>query len=449
MTEPRKTAAHSGPDLAALARAVRAGAALDADWFADLGKGVGPSAVMGQSLRDALTVATAAEASEAVARSRARAEQRRQLEHEENERRRKREATEAEQARVAAKAERKQQAQQLVAKRKSFDRTLLVVAVVASVTVLLPWLIGRFLLRDAAFHPRSGLVYDVVARSTGDYFVADWWGGIAVWLLVTASAIAVGSWRQRASSILAAAVAVAVAVFAIIPASTARWEAAEADTARALATTAYPFSGHWATCGSAVFYLSDDTGTHLYQIHTARTVGASACDRLVVYDGWREIGRVTLPSGETLGVSSDFFGVSGLSRVEGTTGADTGVATSTSAGDLIGLMLASPDQIWRAVGEAAEEYEYQGSSLIVASHGLNQPGSVVHVLDPVTGALMWAASCPGADEVLSSAAHESDAGNVVLPCQGPGGPGDTGARDYGFGRDGTFIGACPRFDSTC
>lgn len=413
-----------------------------APWFRDLANGSGAAKAMPERLRRALCVVTSDAAREHVARARAEAERRAAAERALADRKRAEAARAAQERERELAATRARAANERVARRRSIDRRLMVGAVLASVTVLVPWLVGRFILRDGPLHPRAGGVYDEAARDTGAYFGADWLGGVGVLVLLAAAAVLLGSWRRRASTVVPALVLGGFAIAVVLPASGDHWADAEAETVTRLATTPFPFGDHWATCGGETFEVPDGTRTRTLQVYTARTSGASGCDRLVTYDGWREIATVTLPSGETLSMAGGSFSAFEsweVTRFEGTSPADTGVLTVTTTGDLIGLVLATPDQIWRAP-TAGAELEYHPAGLVLASYGVGQLGARVEAIDPLTGGVRWTVGCPAADQALGSAAKESDTGMVYLRCNGPGGVGDTGARDYTVGLDGVLQG---------
>lgn len=414
--------------------------AADAQWYADLEKGSGAAQGMPRRLRAALALVTADAAREDAARTRADSERRQAAERAQAERRRveaERAARERERE-AAAAAQRAEE--QRAARRRSVDRRVLGVAVVLSVTVLVPWLIGKFFLRDSV-HDRLGGVYDLAARDDGRYFQADWFGGVGVLLVLAAVIVLIGSWRRRASTVTAALVVGVFAGAVVLPASADRWTDAEWETLQVLASTSYPFGERWATCGSRTFdVLGEDGGAyHHFQVWTARTVGADTCNRLEVYDGWRKIGEVTLPAGETFQATGEVSGGWALWTFTGTSAADSGVVTTTSTGHIVGLVLGTPDEMWR-VPAAGAALSYHDAGLVIATIEQGLPASRVNAIDARTGTLLWTATCPSRDQEISSPAFPGDGGTIGIRCQGPRSFGDTGSRTYTLGLNGVLVG---------
>lgn len=414
--------------------------ARDTPWFADLTHGSGAADGLPRTLRQALAVITVDAAREAATRARAKAEQQATTERARARQQRDRVEQLAKQQEQELAAAKLQADVQRAARRRSKDAAVLVVAVVASATVLLPWLLGRFVLRDTPIHPWVQGVYDTAARGNGPYFLADWLGGVAVLVTLAAAIVVAGRWHRRASTLVPALLLGVLALAFVLPASRDHWRTAESDTVTRLATTAYPFSEHWATCGGQSFMITEGTTTRAVQVYTAVAQGAPGCNRLVVYDGWHEIGQATLPSGEQFTADGGLFGGSwDVWPVQGTSAQDTGVVTTTATGDLVGLVLASPNQLWRAP-TAGASLNFHEAGLFLATFGEGQPGSRVDALQPLTGQVLWTATCPAPDQVISSPAHEDNATSVSLSCKGPGGLGDTGQRNYTLGLDGAFLG---------
>ncbi|MEP9385591.1 hypothetical protein, partial [Nocardioides sp. KR10-350] len=216
------------------------------------------------------------------------AEERRQREqHEEEDRQRK--------ATAAAAAARG------AANRRTFDWSVVVLAVGACVTVLVPWLIGRFALRDRFGRATSVAVFDPAVRKAGDYFLTDWLSGTCVILVVAGVVILAGRyWPRRILSIAMAFAMIGAALFYLRPIAISKWSEAEAHSAMLLETTAFPFSDRYKTCGSDTLTFTRDDGTkYVVSAFSAHISGTAdeGCNRVEIYRGWCPVKTINLPSG--------------------------------------------------------------------------------------------------------------------------------------------------------
>lgn len=184
---------------------------------------------------------------------------------------------------------------------RAFDRRVIVGAIAACATVLAPWLLGRWVLRDTFFRAPTGL--DPRVREDAAYFFSDWLMGCAVVLLAAGALLIVRPWRAGLGRVVTGAVFVTAGIV-LISTSTGSWSSAEARSAELMRTSAYPFSDRFYSCGSQSVTINGA----LWQAHLAR-VGASTgsflqsdCDRVVIFEGWTERGHtdVDIAGGEKI-----------------------------------------------------------------------------------------------------------------------------------------------------
>ncbi|KQQ05738.1 MULTISPECIES: hypothetical protein [unclassified Rathayibacter] len=188
--------------------------------------------------------------------------------------------------------------------RRTSDALVIVGSIIACITVVVPWLIGRWPARDTFFRT-NGLLFDTRVRGDGDYFLSDWMMGCAIILLVVAAFLLLRPWSLRAASIVFGFTALAAAALWLIPASSAQWNAAEQVSYSKLTTTAYPwsvkgdiFSKVTYSCGSDQLEVEGA----LWQVHTGQTSSStgSGCNMVAVYRGWQWMGSATVPDGESI-----------------------------------------------------------------------------------------------------------------------------------------------------
>lgn len=185
-----------------------------------------------------------------------------------------------------------------VKKRKGTDLALNLFGIGACVTVLVPWLLGRFVLRDSFFRGSEG-VYDGAVRQDGSYFFSDWVMGCAVILFLLAFLLIIRPWSGRIGTVVWGFVLIAASASFLIPTSVHAWSNAEETSRIALSKTSYPFSEKKYSCGSETILATDG---NLWQVHQAQRAGStsSGCDRVAIYAGWMDKGRVDLAPGEII-----------------------------------------------------------------------------------------------------------------------------------------------------
>ncbi|MGN6301738.1 MAG: serine/threonine-protein kinase, partial [Angustibacter sp.] len=222
------------------------------------------------------------------------------------ERERQREEREKAEAAALAELEREaRRAEQRVTgrRRRGNDFFAAFVAVVLCATVLGPWLVGRYLLRDTLGRDQMGRVFDTHARHAGEYFLSDWSAGCVVVGLLLAVFVLVRPWHHRRVNV-ALAIALVVGLLAVVvPFSRDHWKTAEMATGERLLSEPFPFSQWFYTCGSDSVEFPNPSGTTTtYALWSAKTQGSSVegCDRLELYQGWKRVALVTLPASRAL-----------------------------------------------------------------------------------------------------------------------------------------------------
>lgn len=312
------------------------------------------------------------------------------------------------------------------------DIGIIIGAVILCVTVLVPWLIGRHLLRDSLVRIREAGVFDVAARNDGDYFLSDWIAGCAVVLIVAGLILIRPRWSRRVFPVIAGATFGFCAVLVLLPQANASWAAAEEATVRRLATEAYPMSDVADVCGSTETTLTDAAGAeHLYQMYAV-----GGCSSIEVFDGWTRIGSYSLPGGQQF-AGTDLFGGSSTDFDAFSSGAaeSSGAVLHTTAGTSIGLTYLNPSGAWTVEGEAY----VRDANLAVTAIGVGSTDGRLVGLSPTTGQQLWATGCPVPGQVMTSAAGKAWGGGMGFSCQGESGIGDTGFRNYEVDATGAII----------
>ncbi|HEX8507957.1 MAG TPA: hypothetical protein VF635_00455, partial [Propionibacteriaceae bacterium] len=205
------------------------------------------------------------------------------------------------------RAEARQARERAVSRRREKDRSTLVTAFVLCVTVLVPWLLGHFLMQDRLFRPPNPRVFLADARDTGTYFLTDWTAGCAAILLAAALFVVLRPWWRRPASLVFAGIFAAVAIVGLAPYSIREWTNQENRTAATLRSTVFPFDNEFYTCGQATAaygkskVLAGESDV-VYTLFSARTEGSTVdgCNMLVFYQGWRMVKSVTLKKGQII-----------------------------------------------------------------------------------------------------------------------------------------------------
>lgn len=189
-----------------------------------------------------------------------------------------------------------------VAGRVGFDFALISLTFAACITVIVPWLIGHYLLRDRFGRTYSASVYDSSVRSAGHYFMTDFIAGTFLLVVVTGCIVLLGrNWRRRIPSIVIAIAMISGGVLWLRPSANNRWNKDEAQSASLLRSSVFPFSDHYATCGEDNVSYTDSSGsTYTISAFSATTLGSAeaGCNRVSIYSGWCLLKQIDLPSGD-------------------------------------------------------------------------------------------------------------------------------------------------------
>lgn len=185
--------------------------------------------------------------------------------------------------------------------RRANDYTALSAAGLACVTVLVPYLLGHFLMRKTFVLDPDPRVYDDEARGLADHFWADYLGGVVVIgaLLAVFLLARPREFRQR-EMIIGGIIAGATLILAL-PTAMSEWQSAENKTVTALRETAYPFDSRYLSYDSWSVDGQDATGLpEKWQIHLGNTKGTPrGSNRINIYRGWRDAGAYNLGGGDT------------------------------------------------------------------------------------------------------------------------------------------------------
>lgn len=182
--------------------------------------------------------------------------------------------------------------------RRGHDGFAIAAALILSVTVLVPWLIGRWPARDTFFRTNQG-VFDTAVRKDGTYFLTDWSMGCAILLLLLGVFLIVRPWSLRVGFVVFGFIAFGAGVF-LMSSSASLWQSAERESAIALDETVYPFGSHYYTCG----YKTLTVNGAIWQVHEAQNsttaAATSGCNLVEVYRGWNMITIIRIPNDETV-----------------------------------------------------------------------------------------------------------------------------------------------------
>lgn len=247
-----------------------------------------------QAILGSLAVPYWSQMRRAAEEERARRERERQAEE-----KRQRELRERQERDRRADARRSDNARKAAVRRHS-DLVVVGRAIGLCATVLAPWLIGRYALRDHLFRPTGAKVFDTGARDAGKYFLTDWSAGCVVIVLLAAIFLLIRSWRGRVVSVITASAMIAGSWLWLVPQSKQLWQQEEAVTASRLRSTAFPFGDQFMTCGSAekgFGHSKVDSGDPkvLYTLFSAQSKDSpvSGCNKVVLYEGWRKVRSIT------------------------------------------------------------------------------------------------------------------------------------------------------------
>lgn len=317
------------------AEADQLSAARERRWFLDLEQGTGEASALDDSVRRVLRLATVDIAADLTSADRVAsvlAERQRVADQRERERLAKAERERVRRIEQSARIER----------ANEFDILVIVGWFWLAVTLIAPWLVGFFILKDGPLLPRAGGVFDTDARDYLDYFWALVFAGFGVISIVVAAVLLLRSWRGRWFWGVTVGLILAVgAPFFVLPHAQQLWRDSEAETLQELTTGAFPFSQSFFTCGMNSLLVTDSNGeVARWQVHTARRANstASGCNRLVVYKGWERIAQIDADDGREFDSRPQVN--------EGTTTADTVFTVDAVDGTQISVPLSEYDSGW-------------------------------------------------------------------------------------------------------
>lgn len=200
-------------------------------------------------------------------------------------------------------AEARRLVRQAAEQRQGGDIGAMMLAAAMAVTVLVPYLIGHFLMtRTFVLKPDPG-VYETEARGLKDHFFGTYLAGlIPIVLLLGVFLVARRPWAGRQRTVVIGWAAIAAGLVLILPSATAHWHASEQKTIAKLRETAVPFDKRFMNCAS--WEISAENGLQqpeLWQVHLGQLKGSEVdgCNRVNVYRGWMFVGAYNLPDGDT------------------------------------------------------------------------------------------------------------------------------------------------------
>ncbi|WP_433733977.1 hypothetical protein ACQP0C_17700 [Nocardia sp. CA-129566] len=196
-----------------------------------------------------------------------------------------------------------------IQRHRAIDGTVAGVAIFSALTVVVPWLIGHFLLRGR-YLQTSSLVYDDQIRAIWPYFWTELRGGWALIALISGALLALRPWQGRRPAVVGGVVLLCVAVW-LGTGARAGFGDAESDSVRKLASTTFPFDSRFLSCGRGLTlgFQSTKSGPveSMWQLYLGSELGyrGNGCNRISVYRGWQRVGYLTLPAGVEFEYGSD------------------------------------------------------------------------------------------------------------------------------------------------
>lgn len=187
-------------------------------------------------------------------------------------------------------------------------------AIVAAITVLVPFLIGHFLMTRTFVLEPDPDVYAEEVRGISDHFLATFLAGlIPITALLGAFLVLRRPWAGRTWPVVAGGIALLSTVALLLPVTKSEWHDAEQTTVAKLRETAFPYADRYVDCAS--WTIGAENGAHqpeLWQVHLGLAKGTSVdgCNLAAVYRGWRFVGNFTLPDGDvfTRDIEVNHFG---------------------------------------------------------------------------------------------------------------------------------------------
>jgi hypothetical protein len=174
--------------------------------------------------------------------------------------------------------------------------------VVLAITVLVPFLVGHFLMTHTFVLKPSAEVYAGEVRGIKDHFLATYLAGLLSFAILVGTFLVLRRpWKGRNTSVVIGWVALIGALVVLLPATRSEWRDAEKKTVAKLRETSFPFSGRYLSCGG--WTINAENGAHqpeLWQVYLGNTSGTprDQCNRVIVYRGWRDVGEFGLPGGD-------------------------------------------------------------------------------------------------------------------------------------------------------
>lgn len=248
----------------------------------------------------------------------------------------------AQQQRPDAGAQRRQQTIQA---RRLHDAWALGGFALIGITVLIPWLIGKYLLRDSSFFKQGQGVFDTSVRDAGKYFLSDYLSGLLIPGVIVAAFLLLRPWVRRAMLVVVG-LGLVVAILVTLGIAKAKWLDNERLSAEVLFSGKYPFAArHGDLC------LGGDAAS---KIMNGRVVSAglrngqstdpfaSHCNKIDVYQGWTQVAEFELPPDSY--IEDSFFYAGGNAEP----GWLVGLARGTSGKDLLfGVSLEDHPRQWQ------------------------------------------------------------------------------------------------------
>lgn len=173
--------------------------------------------------------------------------------------------------------------------RKSQDIAAVGVGLFLVITVLGPFLLGQFVMRQTFLLKPDPRVYEPNARGILDHFWAICLAGVVLVALAVGVFLVVRRPRAfRKTSVAGVGIVLAATLLFLVPITTSHWHKSEQTTMAKLRETAFPFGKRFTNCESWEFHAENGLQQEeLWQIHLVVDKGSnvSSCNTVNVYRG--------------------------------------------------------------------------------------------------------------------------------------------------------------------
>lgn len=207
---------------------------------------------------------------------------------------------------------RAQRHRQVVQDRRYLDALALGGFCLIAVTVLIPWLIGKYLLRDSLLLSQDPNVFDVSVRDGGRYFLSDYLSGLLLPGVIVAAFLLLRPWPHR-TGFAVIGLGLVVSLLITLSMASGLWAANENQSAETLRVGKFPYQEKFASpCFNGRDFsvvINGQTvsvGVRVVAEDSQPPAFIDYCNLISVYRGWRQISQFLL-AGASWAESAFFY----------------------------------------------------------------------------------------------------------------------------------------------